>query len=64
MFIDEADVDGTVVRTTHRIEAPGDGGVRVVYRLEASGAEAELIGEAVSSDFGDTLTALVGHVGG
>src|SRR5947209_20153874 len=34
MFVDEADVAGTVVRTTHRIDTLGDRGARVVYRLE------------------------------
>ena len=58
-FVDEADVDGTVVRTTHRLEPRPDGRTRVVYRLEASGPAAEAIGPAVSADFDDTLEALV-----
>ena len=63
MFVDEADVRGTVVRTTHRIDALGQRGSRVVYRLEASGPEADVVGAAVSADFGETLTALVEHAG-
>jgi uncharacterized protein YndB with AHSA1/START domain len=62
-FVDEAEVAGTVVRTTHRIEALGEERVRVVYRLEASGPAAEAIGPAISSDFDDTLKALVEHAG-
>jgi uncharacterized protein YndB with AHSA1/START domain len=58
LFVDEADVGGPVVRTTHRIEDAGDGRLRIVYRLEATGPEAEVIGPAVSADFGDTLAAL------
>jgi uncharacterized protein YndB with AHSA1/START domain len=62
-FVDEADVGGTIVRTTHRIDRLGDGQARVVYRLEASGPAADAIGPAVSADFGDTLTALVEYAG-
>jgi Polyketide cyclase / dehydrase and lipid transport len=62
-FIDEADVAGTVVRTTHRIDALDEHRVRVVYRLEASGPAAEEIGPAISADFDDTLSALVEHAG-
>jgi uncharacterized protein YndB with AHSA1/START domain len=60
-FVDEADVGGTVVRTTHRIERLDRDRLRVVYRLEADGPDAEAIGPAVSADFGDTLAALVDH---
>jgi uncharacterized protein YndB with AHSA1/START domain len=62
-FVDEADVAGTIVRTTHRIDRLGDGRARVVYRLQASGPAADAIGPAVSADFGDTLTALVEYAG-
>jgi hypothetical protein len=60
LFVDEAEVEGTVVRTTHLIEPLGGSRVRVVYRLEATGPAAEQIGPAVSSDFPETLAALVG----
>ena len=63
-FVDEAEVAGTVVRTTHRIEALDEQRVRVVYRLEASGPEAQAIGPAISADFDDTLRALVDHARG
>lgn len=62
-FVDEADVAGTVVRTTHRIDRLSGGHARVVYRLQASGPAADAIGPAVSADFDDTLTALVEHAG-
>jgi uncharacterized protein YndB with AHSA1/START domain len=58
-FVDEADVAGTVIRTLHRIEPRDDGRARVVYRLEADGPAAEEMGSEISSDFDDTLDALV-----
>ena len=63
LFVDEADVDGTIVRTTHRIERVDDERVRVIYRLEASGPAADQIGPAVSADFDETIAALVEHAG-
>lgn len=60
-FVDEAEVAGTVVRTTHRIDRVGEGRVRIVYRLEADGPAAAQIGPAVSADFPETLAALVEH---
>jgi hypothetical protein len=62
LFVDQADIDGTVVRTTHRIDRLEGGRVRVVYRLEADGPVAEQIGPAISADFADTIAALVDHV--
>jgi hypothetical protein len=62
-FVDEAEVAGTVVRTTHRIDRLDGGRARVVYRLEASGPGAEQIGPAVSADFPEVLAALVEHAG-
>src|SRR5256885_7000858 len=53
-FIDEAEVAGTVVRTTHRIEAVDERRVRVVYRLEASGPAAGALGPALPADVDDT----------
>jgi uncharacterized protein YndB with AHSA1/START domain len=60
-FVDEAEVEGTVVRTTHRIDPLEGGRVRVVYRLQATGPAAEQIGPAVSADFPETIAALVEH---
>jgi hypothetical protein len=57
LFIDEAEVEGTLVRTTHRIERLDDRRARIVYRLEADGPAAEAVGPAVTADFDDTLAA-------
>jgi hypothetical protein len=57
-FVDEADVDGTTVRTTHRIDRLDDRRSRIVYRLEATGPAADRIGPAVSADFDSTIAAL------
>ena len=63
-FIDEADLDGTVVRTIHRLELLEGDRLRVVYRLEASGPAAEQIGAAVSADFPDTIASLLEYARG
>jgi Polyketide cyclase / dehydrase and lipid transport len=60
-FVDEAEVAGTLVRTTHRIDRLDEGRVRVTYRLEAVGPAAEQLGPAISADFPETLGALVNH---
>jgi uncharacterized protein YndB with AHSA1/START domain len=62
-FVDEADLDGTVLRTMHRIEPIGDDRVRIVYRMEATGPAAEQLGPAISADFGETIAALIEHAG-
>jgi uncharacterized protein YndB with AHSA1/START domain len=62
LFVDEADVEGTIVRTTHRIDRLDGDRVRIVYRLEASGPAEEQIGPAVSADFHETLASLVEYV--
>ena len=62
LFVDEAEVAGTTVRTLHRIDRLDHGRVQVVYRLEASGPAADEIGPAVSADFDETLAALIEHV--
>jgi uncharacterized protein YndB with AHSA1/START domain len=63
LFIDEAEVAGTVVRTSHRIDRLDGGRARVVYRLEASGPAASQIGPAVSADFPEVLLRLVEYAG-
>ena len=62
-FVDEAEVEGTVVRTTHRVERLGEGRARVVYRLEAAGPAAEQVGPVVSADFPEVIAALVERAG-
>ena len=61
LFVDEAEVADTLVRTTHRIDRLGEGRARIVYRLEATGPAAEAMGPAISADFGDTLAGLTEH---
>jgi hypothetical protein len=57
LFVDEADLDGTVFRTIHRVERIGER-LRIVYRMEATGPEADTLGPAISADFPETLAAL------
>lgn len=62
-FVDEADLGGAIVTTTHRVEPAGDGRVRIVYRTEISGPAAEElgpeIGPMITADFPETIAALV-----
>jgi uncharacterized protein YndB with AHSA1/START domain len=62
-FVDEADVGGTIVRTTHLIDRTDHDQLRIVYRLEASGLAEHEIGPAVSADFPQTLAALAEYAG-
>lgn len=63
LFVDEADLGGVSVRTTHRVERIDAGRVRVTYRMEITGPEADTIGPKlgpeISGDFPETLAALV-----
>jgi uncharacterized protein YndB with AHSA1/START domain len=63
VFIDEARIDGAVIRTTHELAALGGGRLRVVYRMEISGPTADQLGPQlgpmITADFPETLTALV-----
>jgi hypothetical protein len=61
MFVDEAEVAGTLIRTTHRIDPAGAERVRITYRLEADGPAAEQLGPAISADFPETIAALAEH---
>ena len=67
-FVDEADLGDVVVRTAHRLESAGDGRVRVVYRMEITGPEADTmgpqLGPQISADFPQVLAALVEHAEG
>jgi hypothetical protein len=62
LFVDEADLGDVVVRTIHRIEQLG-GRMRVAYRMEITGPEADTlgpqIGPDISADFPQVLAALV-----
>jgi hypothetical protein len=63
LFVDEVAVGDVVVRTTHRIDRLGSGRVRVVYRMEITGPDADTVGPqlgpAISADFPETMKALV-----
>ncbi|HSP39568.1 MAG TPA: SRPBCC family protein [Frankiaceae bacterium] len=63
-FVDEAEVDGITVRTDHRLEIDSDSGqTRVVYAVSITGEAPDAvlaeIGDAVSSDFPETIAGLV-----
>jgi hypothetical protein len=62
LFVDEANLGDVVVRTIHHIEQLG-GRIRVVYRMEINGPEADTlgpqIGPEISADFPQVLAALV-----
>jgi len=52
-----------VVRTLHRVQRVDDGRSRVTYRMDITGPQADVIGPQIgpeiSSDFPQTLAALV-----
>ena len=62
LFVDEADLGGLTVRTTHRVEPAGPERSRVVYRMEITRPEADSIGPElgpqISGDFPEVLQAL------
>jgi hypothetical protein len=62
LFVDEAHLGDVVVRTIHRIEQL-EGRIRVAYRMEITGPEADTlglqIGPEISADFPQVLAALV-----
>ena len=62
LFVDEARLGDTVVRTIHRVEAVDRDRRRVVYRMEIDGPDGETIGPAISGDFPRVLAGLVAHV--
>ncbi len=65
-FVDEAHLGDVVVRTIHRIEQL-EGRIRVLYRMEITGPEADTlgpqIGSEISADFPQVLAALVDPAG-
>jgi hypothetical protein len=62
LCVDEAHLGDVVVRTIHRIEQL-EGRIRVAYRMEITGPEADTlglqIGPEISADFPQVLAALV-----
>jgi uncharacterized protein YndB with AHSA1/START domain len=68
LFVDEAQLGGIVVRTTHRVDSLETGRARVTYRMEITGPEAGRLGPelgpVISSDFPETLAALASRAEG
>lgn len=64
LFVDEATVAGTVIRTVHRIDRLESGRMLVVYAMQADGPLAEELGPAISADFPETLAGLIRHAAG
>jgi hypothetical protein len=62
IFVDEARIADTIVRTTHGVEPVTDRTVRVTYRMEISDPGGDevgaRIGPQISADFPETLAAL------
>jgi hypothetical protein len=63
LFVDEAEIDGLLLRTIHRLDIIGPSRTRVVYRMEITGTAADelgpRIGPAVTADWPDTMAALI-----
>src|SRR5205823_10700516 len=61
-FVDEAELGGITVRTTHSLDRAGADRVRIVYRMEISGPESDTVGPElgpqISGDFPEVLAAL------
>ncbi len=64
LFVDEATVAGTVIRTMHRIDPLEEGRVLVVYALHADGPLEQELGPAISADFPETIAGLIRHAAG
>jgi hypothetical protein len=64
-FIDEVEMDGLLIRTTHQLHLLPDGLTQVSYQMHITGNNAELlgpqIGPMITSDFPDTIAALIRH---
>jgi len=63
LFVDQTPIENILVTVFHRIEGVGPGRIRVVYRMEITGAGADTLGAelgpAISGDFPEVLAALV-----
>jgi Polyketide cyclase / dehydrase and lipid transport len=67
LFVDEAQLQGLTIRTIHRIDPLAGSGVRVVYRMEITGPDADQLGPQlgpmISADFPQTIAELVRRAG-
>jgi Polyketide cyclase / dehydrase and lipid transport. len=67
-FVDEAELGGITVRTTHKVEPAGPKRLRIVYRMEITGPDADTVGAEVgpriSGDFPEVLAALASRAEG
>ena len=63
LFVDDATVAETVVRTVHRAQPLDGDRVRITYSIELTGPAAEELGPLISGDFPETLAALARHAG-
>ncbi|MFH0172998.1 polyketide cyclase [Streptomyces cacaoi] len=63
-FVDEARFGDLLLRTIHRIDQVEGDRIRVVYRMEITGAGADeagpQIGPGITADWPDTMASLVG----
>lgn len=57
-FVDETQVGDLVIKVAHRIESLGPAHTRIVYAVDAKGAQAAEIGPVVASDFPEVLASL------
>jgi len=58
LFVDEATVADTVVRTMHRVQPLDAARVVITYRIELTGPAADDLGPLISGDFPETLAGL------
>ena len=62
LFVDQADFGSITVRTTHRVDRLEGDHVRIVYRMEITGPDADTVGAElgpkISGDFPEVLKAL------
>ncbi|MEW2275714.1 polyketide cyclase [Streptomyces sp. SID685] len=63
LFVDEARFNGLLLRTTHHIDRIDQDRIRVVYRMEITGADADevgpQIGPGITADWPHTMATLV-----
>ncbi|MFB9991419.1 hypothetical protein ACFFLM_05460 [Deinococcus oregonensis] len=62
-FIDEVEMDGLLIRTTHQLHLLPEGLTQVSYQMHITGTNAEILGPQmgpmITSDFPDTIAALI-----